>query len=318
MSPSTDPSTEPSTDPSADAPAEPGPQSRFATVLRRSIARSGLTIEETAARASHSGARVSAATLSYWTRGRSLPRRRSSLPVVIALESVLGLEDGTLADHVEIGADAWRYRSSNEVSAVVADNVEITSLREEWGLRWDDGLRRESVVSTLLLDPQEGPARIAYEAVVTATRDGADGVLLIFDAPHARIDALSPGRGARIARQCELPSGRIAFELLLERPLRAGEAAVVDVALPLRTAPEEIRSFSAWSIRPAGAIIAQVELPRGEGKVRVRKELTGLYRTGQAFALDAETVEESPRRLQGIIAEVTAGRCSLSWEPLAD
>ncbi|NVI92824.1 helix-turn-helix domain-containing protein [Actinomadura sp. BRA 177] len=67
----------------------------FAGALRQAVQASGLTLERIRHRLGRRGLTVSVATLSYWQRGRSRPRSRT---VVVALEEILQVPQGTLTD----------------------------------------------------------------------------------------------------------------------------------------------------------------------------------------------------------------------------
>ncbi len=63
----------------------------FADVLRLAIDARGLSLERITDHLAGRGVSVSAATLSYWQSGRSVPGRKSSLAALPHLEAVLGL-----------------------------------------------------------------------------------------------------------------------------------------------------------------------------------------------------------------------------------
>lgn len=69
---------------------------QFSDRLSAAISRQTLTLDQIVERLGQSGTSISAATLSYWQRGRSLPTREASLAVIDELEKVLRLPVGHL------------------------------------------------------------------------------------------------------------------------------------------------------------------------------------------------------------------------------
>lgn len=69
---------------------------RFAVELSTAIARSGLSLNGLVDLLSERGLTTTAANLSYWKTGRSLPRRSASRPIVTELERILSMPTGSL------------------------------------------------------------------------------------------------------------------------------------------------------------------------------------------------------------------------------
>jgi hypothetical protein len=291
-----------------------GDGERFSQHLRETMRARGIGFSELAGMLASAGAPISPATLSYWVSGRSRPRRRSSLGVVQALEDSLGLEDGELVDLVDIDAETWRYRSAAEAARLMPRGDEIEAARQAWGLRWDDGLRRECVRMVLELDAPDGEEVLRYELVLSAQRTGADRLLAVLEVPLEILDeGLRVEIGGRPGRRCALSGGASLVEVLLPRPLAEGEAAVVEWSCPLPGARAR-GSFSTWYMRPADLAITEVHLPADQGLWRVRRTLSTVGRAGRR--LDEVQEEERIRGpfLQGVVAEVAAASCLLEWE----
>ncbi|UQN31093.1 hypothetical protein [Brachybacterium kimchii] len=296
----------------------------FAMRLRETMISRGIGFAELAGMLARTGAPTSPATLSYWASGRSRPRRRSSLGVVQALEQCLDLEDGELVDLVDIDAETWRYRSAAEAARLLPRAKEAEDARRAWGLRWDDGLRREYVRTALDLDAPDGEAILHYDVVLTAQRGGADRLLAVLEAP---LDSLASEEarvlGADLGRRAALPGGATLVEVVLPRPLGEGEAAVLELALPLPGAMERGR-FVSWHMRPADLAVTEVHLPWREGRGErgaqggrpwsVRRTVATVGRAGRRV----DEVHAGPlphgALLQSVMAEVVAATCVLEWE----
>lgn len=306
-------STRPGPAPSpAPAPREHR-QDPFARALRAALAAQRRSIAQVAADLRSRGLVISGATLGYWASGRSRPRRARSLGVVRALEEMLDLADGALVDHLDI-SDSWRFRSLLDVSPADFEVAEVLALLEEWGMRWDDGLRRIAKTFELCLDPVAGPRRLRVELVLEAERDGADRLVTLTDPPIAGAGRLQGERGAAVGRERLLGTGRVASELLLERPLERGEAVVVEYLVPLLCTEEEIQELRVRSMRPCDVLIASVQLPPGLSGLRAMRRTSGIDREGEQFGTQEGPIPLQASHLQAVLAEVLHGQCVIAWE----
>lgn len=82
--------------------------SEFATALQKAMDARGYSLGRLSKAATERGAKVSAATLSYWLTGQAKPRRKSSLEVVAAIEEILELSHGALMTLAGVTDDEWR------------------------------------------------------------------------------------------------------------------------------------------------------------------------------------------------------------------
>lgn len=82
--------------------------SEFATALQRAMDERGYSLGRLAKAATERGAKVSAATLSYWLTGQSKPRRKSSLEVLAAIEDILEQGQGSLMTLAGVTDNEWR------------------------------------------------------------------------------------------------------------------------------------------------------------------------------------------------------------------
>jgi hypothetical protein len=219
----------------------------FAGALRQAIRGSGLTLERIRHRLACRGVSVSVATLSYWQRGRSRPRSR---PVVAALEEILQVPAGTLtgllddppgpgsaagrgaagwgdrADRARAAADLW---PDPELYARVVGQLDRSA---------DHRLERLSAHDVYRLDAARRPRSLSVREVLRAGGDDADRVVCVHavapaadadGAPRATLTGLRYCRAGRIRAE----GGLMAFELVLDRVLSAGDTAVVEYELVL-------------------------------------------------------------------------------------
>ena len=71
--------------------------SAFARAFREATDQRGLSLERITFHLRRRGHDLSAATLSYWRTGRSVPQRSASIAALGALEEILGVDRGSLA-----------------------------------------------------------------------------------------------------------------------------------------------------------------------------------------------------------------------------
>lgn len=285
----------------------------FARRLRETMLARGVGFSELAGLLAAAGAPTSSTTLSYWVSGRSRPRRRSSLGVVRAIEQCLALEDGELVDLVDIDAETWRYGSSVDVANLLPHGEEIDVVRRSWGLRWDDGLRREYVRSVLALDAEAGHECVHHEVVLSANRSGADRLFFVVEIPAGTLESdLRVVVGGRLGRCVPLSAGLSAIEIVLPRRLVAGEGAVVEWSCPVPGLRRRGRFLTVY-LRPVDIAIAEIHLPPGDGPWTVRRTLSTVGR-GRRRGEPPERHDSRGPVLKAVMAEVAAGTCLHEWE----
>src|SRR4051812_6979901 len=97
------------TGPALDVVLTTGP---FDAALRAAVRSRGLTLDRLRAHLARRGVTVALSTLSDWQHGRRRPAIARSLPVVSALEDVLGLRSETLVELlVDPGASTPAHRA---------------------------------------------------------------------------------------------------------------------------------------------------------------------------------------------------------------
>ncbi|MEU6035580.1 hypothetical protein ABZ801_09215 [Actinomadura sp. NPDC047616] len=222
----------------------------FAGALRQAIQGSGLTLERIRHRLARRGVSVSVATLSYWQRGRSRPRSR---PVVAALEEILQVPAGTLTGLLDEppgpggavagrGAAGWSDRADRARAAadLWPDPELYARVVGQLDRSADHRLERLSAHDVYRLDASRRPRSLSVREVLRAIGDDVDRVVCVHPlalpadapadgAPRADLTGLRYCRAGRI----RAGAGLMAFELVLDRVLAAGDTAVVEYELVL-------------------------------------------------------------------------------------
>lgn len=289
----------------------------FAVALRQAIADRRISLTQLAARSVEEGAPVTVATLSYWINGRRRPKRRSSLEVILTLERLLDLEPGHLVNHVQVGGESWRYKRGDE-SRVLPVRHELEAIREEWDLPWDDGLHRCFVRSHGFYG--EDVVRTTYNLVVIAERDGISRFAVFLSArPEMVQRRRSPFvvvNGCRMGRSRIVNDRVLAQELLLPRPLKAGEPATIVFREHDRRPTEKDTRIELNSVRPADVLSVQATFPPDGAPAWVQRSRGG----HDAATGEHRTVTDPPARVtadavQCTAAQVTLGHVALDWGP---
>ncbi|MCX2950487.1 hypothetical protein [Lentzea sp. NEAU-D7] len=210
--------------------------SEFAEALTSAVEASGLSLERIQHHLESRGVQVSQSTLSYWRRGRSRPERTESLAAVAALEEILQVSPGALTSRLGDRRPRGRWVERATALEGIWRDAAIDLGREI--ARVDRLLpapaRYVSVRDRVIIGPDRREIEIRSSAVIEAFEDGVDRMLL---AKTADETDLSPGditaektcRVGRVRRDEERKL--LVAEIILDRVLRAGETALVDLRL---------------------------------------------------------------------------------------
>lgn len=129
-------------------------QHAFSTILNQAIQSSGLSLTYISNELKKQGMNVSTASLSYWKTGKSLPTRKSSRPILAALETMCSLTPGTLIQAAQSDSKANRDRyilnSSSRTRVPNNAHAQVPSESEdlESNIQWDYEAEREIIIDS--------------------------------------------------------------------------------------------------------------------------------------------------------------------------
>lgn len=149
----------------------------FPVRLARALRASPLSLEQIVQELSARGTPVSAATLSYWSTGRSLPRRARSRQAVGHLEQLLDTAPGWLTGVLStVSPSGW------DPLAVLPDHPALQSAQAELGV----GLERDVAVQVLRDRLVVAPGRLTRRVfhLVRAERAGVDRLVIVHEVPR--------------------------------------------------------------------------------------------------------------------------------------
>lgn len=281
----------------------------FTRALAEAVERTGVSLAALETACHEAGTPVSAAALSYWVNGHSLPRRKTSFAVVATLERELDLEAGALLRHLDVGRDGWELSRSGRPF-----EDDLSRCRRELGLPDDDGLHRDMVLARCCFDRDP---RVDTTFLLRAREDGADHLLVSvaedlgpFDADEPPITVVRGGRLDGIAR---LGPGQVVVVVRFDEPMVKGERRSVQVRREITAPRGTVTEFIAATRNPVGVLSVQVRLPRDERPPVVLAETQRWDADGAVVERTGPHRHRSEHVVQASLAELFAGLVRLSW-----
>ncbi|MFA1539426.1 helix-turn-helix domain-containing protein [Actinomadura monticuli] len=290
----------------------------FAGALRQAVQASGLTLERIRHRLGRRGLTVSVATLSYWQRGRSRPRSRT---VVAALEEILQVPAGTLTELLDdpaptaVPARAAAGRGGppggpgpgdrgRTARDLWPDPERYAGLVGQLDRSGDHRLERLSIHDVYRLDEARRSWTLSVRTVLRAAGDDIDRVVCVHQTAAGHEDGRAGGGAAALAgvRYCRpgrvrAEGGLMAFELVFDRVLAAGDTAVVEYELgPAGEPPSD--SYDRRFPHPVRDYVAIIQFDGGRLPAR-------------CYGFTAES-SHAPRRRLGELWVGTSGSANIA------
>lgn len=226
-------------------PRDDPPPTDFASAFRSATDARGLSLERITYHLRQHGHDLSPATLSYWRTGRSAPQRHASISALGPLEEILGVERGSLLRLVPPRTPRPPGLTGEPVEAsdVCEQSTSVPAMVADLGLTFDNGLRVISTHDELEIAADRRLVNHRVRSLVRATRDGVDRLPRWMHADDRDgYPFITAHRNCRIGQVREDPeSAAVAVELILERPLDAGDTMLFEHSYGIAgsTAPVE-------------------------------------------------------------------------------
>lgn len=237
----------------------------FASTLRDRMLEKDVSFPMLSEQLSAAGTPVSIPTLRSWAKGTTLPAREATRRAVVTIEEVLEIDPGRLETLVSHAQWAQAVLPWDHIFPELTQGMR--TVMADWDTRTLHGYSCHMVISNLDLDRPD--PLVVHRLTFTATTDDVQTVHVAVDQiPHLGEgeDPESLTRvaiGARVVRQCSQPGVSLSIlELRLAQTLAAGEAASIELHLPLADAAAAAHRFHAVSLRPALLVSASARLPR--------------------------------------------------------
>lgn len=224
----------------------------FATALRDALAEHGIPLERVQCRLAERGHSVSLATLSYWCNGRSLPTRKKSLEIVQAMESILGLDEGSLVATLA-------SRPITDIAEVLGGpSATVADLAREHGMADSSAWAHTFVHHTVTLGPDRVERAMDTTFVQRCESSGADAWTIIIDDSEGRSLELGPCTGVTERRRLATDDGLLLVELALPQPLRRGASAMTRHGLVFGPGGDTTRETGYAVTRDVGLFVLEV------------------------------------------------------------
>ncbi len=229
----------------------------FSVALQLAIKASGLSLDRLQHKLGERGTPVSKTALSYWQHGRTRPERRESLRALAVVEEVLGLPAGALS--ALLGPPRPRGRwLARQPDALRADQAwarpdGLARALQRMGSSLD-ALHRLTKMGHHIISavgPDRRVVSTTHLLVMRAAQDDVDRHIVAFRTDAGLTEPLGVGDtiGCRLGRRRDdEPTGFCTFELLLERPLRAGDLTVLQYTL--RPVTAEMDTYHSYRTAP--------------------------------------------------------------------
>lgn len=283
------------------AAADPSVQSNaFSERLTEAIARSGLSLHRIGSRLSVQRQRVSIATLSNWSTGRSLPARGRSREVVSTLEHILELPQGWLADAIP-GAVV-----EHDLAARLGKRELIAQLRETYQLAESKAWRPDFVHFHVTVGTDRVERSLRTDVIETALCDDAVGWVVGFNDAPEPVEVLGLV-GVQPRQVIEVDDQLTLVELRLPRPFTKGESVFAS------------HEFICTGSQPASEVQYALHLPCEQLVVAATFEGRLPRHAVRTFqAPDQPPVEVGPavvvgQTIQAVVQQATIGLHGISW-----
>lgn len=264
----------------------------FSLALKLAIRGSGLSLDRLQHKLEERGTPVSKTALSYWQHGRTRPERPESLRALAVVEQVLGLETEALSSLLgpPRPRGRWLAQQPNSLRLDEAwarpDGLSRALQRMGTSLDALHRLTKVGVHITSTVGPNHKLLESSYLVVVRAVQDDVDRYVAAFRTDAGMVEPLriEDTVGCRLGRRRDdEATGFCTYELLLERPLRAGELTVLRYTL--RSVTAEVDAYQSHRAAP-GLLDFSIQVRFDPSCLPVR-----VYRTHRLSVADSEPKE---------------------------
>ncbi|GIH04364.1 hypothetical protein Rhe02_24310 [Rhizocola hellebori] len=228
----------------------------FSRALRAAIAARGQSLDRIHRRLAAHGVQVSPTTLSYWQRGKSVPKHDESMAAVKLLEQLLSVPEhsltGLLRPWVKTDFIDRQLWSNVDSLAVMLEGMDTSGA---------DQLVRLAVHDHYQVDADMRERAGWTRSVFRALSDGVDRLVTVFrsDDEGGPVPALSDVRFCTLGRVLrDRESGFLAAELLFDHMLNAGETVVIEFSTVYEDEAPPARNFDRRFGHPVGHYVLQV------------------------------------------------------------
>ncbi|WP_436494420.1 hypothetical protein [Actinokineospora sp. HUAS TT18] len=288
----------------------------FSLALRLALKSSGLSLDRIQVRLRERDAAVSKTALSNWQSGRTQPERPDSLRALAVLEDIVGVPGGALS--ALLGPPRprgrWLTQAPGDMRAdqAWARPDGLARALERMGAGIDAVSRMAKVAIHIVgtVDQDQRLRTMRHQLVLRAEVDGVDRHTVAHRSDVPRTMEITDTVGCRLGRRrADAETGFTTFELLLDRPLRAGE--LVSVAYTMRTDAKE--PYHSQRVGRATRV-AGIQVRFSAGALPVRVYRTYLPSIGEPECDETEVALGASYTAQVTVADPAPGIYRLCWD----
>lgn len=206
------------------------PASEFSRALDAALQAGGLTLSEVQQRLSVQGHPVSIATLSYWRSGERHPDPVRSAAAVAALETILAVAPATLSARVT--GHSRRLGAIGRVESTESAGPRRARMLRSLGITPPQNFRMLSIQETIDVGPDLAISTVETELLVQCVQGVLEtlGFVNITPEPATAPPLMVARAGGTMTGPVTDDSGTVfGYRLTVERPLSAGETAMIQV-----------------------------------------------------------------------------------------
>ncbi|CRK62075.1 hypothetical protein [Alloactinosynnema sp. L-07] len=302
--------------PEGDRLAEALASGPFSLALRLALKSSGLSLDRIQVRLRERDAAVSKTALSNWQSGRTQPERADSLRALAVLEDIVGVPDGALS--ALLGPPRprgrWLAQAPGDMRAdqAWARPDGLARALQRMGASIDSVSKMAKVAIHIVgvVDHDQRLRSLTHHLTLRAECDGVDRHTIAHRSDLPRSVDVTDTVGCRLGRKrTDMETGFTTCELLLDRPLRAGE--LMSVAYTIRTDAKE--PYHSQRVGRATRVLAvQVRFTAGTLPVRVYR--TYLPSIGDPNGEQVEVPLGASYTAQVTTADPIPGIYRLCWD----
>lgn len=275
----------------------------FSSRLSQAISNRGLTLNRLQAHLAGRGLRVSAATLSYWSNGRSVPARTTSIPVITELEHILDVPAGHLTN-------ALSEPSPLQLSMEEDRERRLRTLIAAADMPNPYGQELVAIHLEVVVGADRSQRSSTTTVVVQCRTTEAKGWSMTIDADQGQHVTAEALRGLALGRVLELDERATLFEMLYEPPLRHGECRRTQHRLTYTPAQEPCVMTGYALGRPTTVLIMGVSF---EGEVPRSMERC-LRRPGRSSEMESKELLVPAQDVEVVLTSPPVGLHALRWE----
>lgn len=233
----------------------------FDEALRKAIERRGLSLSTIHRRLVESGNPGSTSALSYWRTGQRVPEGAHSRAAIAELETILGLDAGSLGDPLGGGRRAGRISPPDSPYSDPSEAQVLAEMLEILDADLDSSVREISSTSIAHVGKDGGVRAYTTRTLVRALRSNVRSLPLLLPIPadtHELPDFYAIGGGSVGLQKVHPSNTMIGARFELDAPVNAPDTALFEIGLRFPDSFPPVRDAGKGVTRKARELVVWV------------------------------------------------------------